>query len=150
MNYPQAADVWSTGILLVLLLVGQFPFEEGEDPWSRDLSRPSPSHASWMERLEARCTDHPRLAAALGKVSDECKDLLRRIFEPVDSKRITLEAIQQHPWYTKALPQRFAAAWEEMQAQQSTLTATLVRSSLDVVRVAVCMVVLAQVDATGE
>lgn len=124
--------MWSAGILLVLLLVGQFPFEEGEDPWN--LSRPSPSHASWMERLEARGATDPRLAAALAKVSDECKDLLRCIFEPADAKRITLEAIQQHPWYTKALPQRFADAWTEMQAQQAQLTATLARSSLDEVR----------------
>lgn len=37
-------------------------------------------------------------------VSAECKDLIRRMLTH-SKKRITVEEITQHPWFTKGLPQ---------------------------------------------
>lgn len=38
------------------------------------------------------------------RVSSECRDLLKRILVPDPLKRVTVDDIQQHPWYTKDLP----------------------------------------------
>lgn len=38
------------------------------------------------------------------RLSKECLDLLRRIFDPDPACRITLQQIRQHPWFIKNLP----------------------------------------------
>ncbi len=105
-----------------------------------------------MGKLQQRCEENPILASAFEKVSSDCKDLLWQIFEPVDSKRITLDGIQKHPWYVKPLTPRFAAAREEMQQQQAVLTASLAQTTLDEVCcwcVCVCVYVFTQAPHDG-
>ena len=38
------------------------------------------------------------------KLSEDCKSLLSRILVPDPTKRITIEAIYNSPWYLKNLP----------------------------------------------
>lgn len=38
------------------------------------------------------------------KVSDSCRDLLRRILVDKPEQRITIQGIQKHPWYVEDLP----------------------------------------------
>ena len=40
----------------------------------------------------------PHIQKAVEKLSKECMDLLNRIFVVDDKKRITIEAIKEHPW----------------------------------------------------
>lgn len=37
-------------------------------------------------------------------LSEQCLDLVRRIFVVAPTERITLEGIQQHPWFLQNLP----------------------------------------------
>jgi serine/threonine protein kinase len=38
------------------------------------------------------------------QLSDDCKDLITRIFVPDPNQRITLQEIKQHPWFLMKLP----------------------------------------------
>ena len=77
-------DIWSLGICLYIMLFEQLPFIKGEqtdrESFYRDLKN---------EELIFPEDD---------EVSNELKDLLKKILEKNPNKRITLEQIKQHPW----------------------------------------------------
>ena len=51
-------------------------------------------------------------------VSEDCKDLMRRIFVANPTDRITMSEIQAHPWYQQNLPLGLATFNERQLAQQ--------------------------------
>ena len=55
------------------------------------------------------------------QLSPECKDLMNRIFVIDAKKRITLEDIEAHPWYSMPLPPRLQAQLDRMDREQVTL-----------------------------
>lgn len=83
-------DIWSCGVILFVLLVGNTPWDE-------------PTSASW--EFEEYCR-------ANGKSSDElwqklpptALSLLRGMMCVDASKRFTFDRIRQHPWYTRKNP----------------------------------------------
>jgi hypothetical protein len=55
------------------------------------------------------------------QLSDACLDLLDKIFVIKAEQRITLDKIKVHPWFTKPLPGKYAAAERAIEAEQAVL-----------------------------
>ena len=85
-HYDTSADIWSLGVLLYIFLSGYMPF-------------PARSEEELYDKIvRVKYTfDHKEFL----KVSNEGKDLIKKllVFEP--KQRPTANEILQHPWFTK-------------------------------------------------
>ncbi|KAL6609923.1 hypothetical protein ACP70R_039892 [Stipagrostis hirtigluma subsp. patula] len=91
------ADVWSCGVTLYVMLVGAYPFEDQDDP--KNIRKT-------IERIAAvqyKIPDHIH-------ISDDCKQLISRIFVGNPLRRITMKEIKSHPWFLKNLPRELTEA----------------------------------------
>ncbi|KAJ0315025.1 hypothetical protein COL5a_012135 [Colletotrichum fioriniae] len=87
---PDLVDIWSCGVILFVLLVGNTPWDE-------------PSKGSWeyqeYVRTNGRSTD-----ALWGRIPSDTLSLLRGMMNIDPSKRFSFRQIRQHPWYTRQNP----------------------------------------------
>lgn len=85
-----AVDIWSCGVVLFVLLVGNTPWDE-------------PTEASWefqeYNRANGRTTDD-----LWAKLPTSVLSLLRGMMNVDSQKRFTFEYIRRHPWYTRSNP----------------------------------------------
>lgn len=82
-TYSLAADIWSCGCIMYVLLMGSFPFNGSSE------------RALYQCIRKGRYnTQHPVYAA----LSAEAKDLLARFLEVDPDRRITAAQALQHPW----------------------------------------------------
>jgi hypothetical protein len=82
----RAADVWSLGVFLFVLLAGCYPFE--------DPGRPRDVVEVVRRILAARYAFPPGL-----RVSAGCADLIGRILVADPKRRLSLAAVRMHPWF---------------------------------------------------
>jgi serine/threonine protein kinase len=82
-TYSVAADMWSMGCILYVLLVGAFPFNANSD---RAL-------LAAMRSVKYN-TKHPRWSA----ISNDAKDLLNQLLNPDPMHRLTAIGALQHHW----------------------------------------------------
>ena len=93
-RYGKAADMWSLGVILYVLLAGRQPFDD----------------TSLFDQIE---TAHYRLDGPGWKIiSKEAKDLLHRLLERDPTRRITAAQALQHKWFDGASPVAPANAME--------------------------------------
>lgn len=83
-----AADMWSCGVIIYAMVCGFLPFE---DPKTNKLYQK-------ILNAEYSIPDF---------VSDECKDLIRKILCTDPTKRLSIEGIRAHPWYKQAKVREF-------------------------------------------
>lgn len=65
------------------------------------------------------------------QLSNECRDLLDRIFEADVKKRITVDGIMQHPWYTQPLPSQYQSQLQHLEQVQVELEAHMKSRQID-------------------
>ena len=82
----EPVDVWSSGVVLFALLVGNTPWDE---PTSR-----SAEYVAYLSGELLRIDPWTRLSA-------DALSLLRRMMHPEPARRITLAQIQRHRWFTR-------------------------------------------------
>ncbi|OEL22987.1 Serine/threonine-protein kinase SAPK7 [Dichanthelium oligosanthes] len=97
----KTADVWSCGVTLYVMLVGAYPFEDPDDPknFRKTIGR--------IMSIQYKIPEYVH-------VSQDCKDLLSRIFVANSAKRITIREIRNHPWFLKNLPRELTEAAQAM------------------------------------
>ncbi|KOS12473.1 camk camkl chk1 protein kinase [Malassezia pachydermatis] len=82
----EPVDVWSSGVVLFAMLVGNTPWDEP--------TRRSPEYTAYLSGELFRVDPWTRL-------SGDTLSLLRKMMHPDPAKRITLAQIQRHRWFTR-------------------------------------------------
>lgn len=109
-NYDgKKADIWSCGVMLYVMLFGQYPFEtphapaQGPQPISQN---PQPTRMRhMMDRIVNMQWSIPDTIA----ISNECRELLCRMLVADPNQRISMDDIQKHQWFLTNLPPEAAA-----------------------------------------
>ncbi|KAI1209646.1 Pkinase-domain-containing protein [Annulohypoxylon truncatum] len=84
---PELVDIWSCGVILFVLLVGNTPWDE-------------PTKASW-EFIEYKKTNGRSSDDLWKRVPAEALSLLRGMINIEPKKRFSFAQIRQHPWFTR-------------------------------------------------
>eukprot|EP00347_Sterkiella_histriomuscorum_P018993 403343379 len=78
-------DVWSCGVILYAMLTGQLPFDEEQMP-------------NLFNRIKKGKYYMPNY------ISDDAKDLISRLLQPLPLKRIKLNDVKEHNWFKQDIP----------------------------------------------
>ncbi|KIZ04694.1 Serine/threonine-protein kinase SAPK10, putative [Monoraphidium neglectum] len=98
-NYDgKLADIWSCGVMLYVMLFGQYPFET-QVPGGPKMEADRRIR-SMMDRIVAMQWTIPDGV----EISAECRQLLGRMLVRDPDDRITMGEIFRHPWFTANLP----------------------------------------------
>lgn len=65
------------------------------------------------------------------QLSNECRDLLDRIFDADVKKRITVDGIMQHPWYMQPLPPQYQSQLQHLEQVQAEREAHISSRQID-------------------
>ena len=90
-QYDKKVDIWSLGILLYKLLYGKNPFDPNN-------GKPENENATEIRRRS--CTEKLKFPSYSVSVSEEARDLLKKMLEKDPTRRIDLNKIRQHPYLT--------------------------------------------------
>ncbi|KAL8480074.1 hypothetical protein ACS0TY_026854 [Phlomoides rotata] len=86
-NYGPEIDIWSAGVILYILLCGVPPF------WAE--TEQGVAQAIVRSVIDFKRDPWP-------KVSDNAKDLVKKMLNPDPSKRLTAQQVLEHPWLQNA------------------------------------------------
>ena len=87
-SYTQAADYWSLGAVLFVMLGGRYPFDGKAMPLEEQI----------------RTASYSMTSAAWQRVSEEAKDMVRGLLKVNPAERLKLEDCMVHPWLAGGVP----------------------------------------------
>ena len=73
----------------------------------------------------------PTIAANVGALSSDCRDLLDKIFVVDPKERITVAEIMKHPWFCSSMAEPYASSLEKMRSQNEALAEHMSKRELD-------------------
>jgi len=85
-GYTEACDMWSLGVMIYVVLCGMPPF------WG--------TYENQIKNMNAE--HYPLSDARWQKVSDDAKDLIRKLIRAKPEQRLTAEQALAHPWLVAA------------------------------------------------
>ncbi|EPS57584.1 hypothetical protein M569_17233, partial [Genlisea aurea] len=86
-NYGQEVDIWSAGVILYILLCGVPPF------WAE--TEQGVAQAIIRSVIDFKRDPWP-------KVSENARDLVKKMLDPDPRKRLTAQQVLEHPWLQNA------------------------------------------------
>ncbi|KAJ9514865.1 kinase-like domain-containing protein [Haematococcus lacustris] len=112
------ADVWAMGVLLCVMLIGKFPFE-GDSVSTMGVN--DPMKKVWVQQNKTTWSQNSLLKEQLPYLSPEAHDILDRMFELDEQKRIDLRGIMAHPWYNGPMRPHLDEALTKLQQEQESV-----------------------------
>ncbi|KAL5053607.1 hypothetical protein RYX36_034289 [Vicia faba] len=94
-------DVWSCGVMLYIMLVGEFPFGD-----QKDLQN--------LKKIMNQIMLVQYMIPDTVSMSRDCRNLLSCIFVANPMKRISMKEIKSHPWLLKKLPEESTKEGEDV------------------------------------
>eukprot|EP00879_Flechtneria_rotunda_P008273 GHRR01008666.1.p1 GENE.GHRR01008666.1~~GHRR01008666.1.p1 ORF type:complete len:401 (+),score=132.14 GHRR01008666.1:1544-2746(+) len=110
-------DVWASGVLLFVMLLGMFPFEMEDESYVNTAGL----YSIWIQQIRTSWQEHPHNNNSVQRLSPECRDLLDKMFDVNQDSRITVDQIIAHPWFKKPLPQKYEVALAQLQEEQRAI-----------------------------
>ncbi len=92
-NYGRECDYWSVGVLLYLLVTGQYAFDSVTKNRTEVFNKIKSGSFSFPDSVN-------------NKLSSECKDLINKMIVVDKKKRITGEEALNHSWFEKCLKKK--------------------------------------------
>ncbi|OMJ91760.1 hypothetical protein SteCoe_5661 [Stentor coeruleus] len=86
-NYNEKADIWSCGILAVIMLTGCYPYA---------------GNTSDELKEKIKTITSSEIIEKISQMSCEVQDLIKQMLETDPNKRITAEKARKHAWFNKA------------------------------------------------
>jgi serine/threonine-protein kinase SRK2 len=98
----KAADWWSAGVVLYVLLTGMYPFDPADPSFAREVVR---GHYSLPESLS---------------LTPACTHLLAQLLQATPQKRAIAETVVSHPWVQQDMPEGAMQLNEQLLRQQES------------------------------
>lgn len=79
-------DVWASGVLLFVMLLGMFPFEMEDENYVNTAGL----YSIWIQQIRTSWQEHPHNNSAVSRLTPECRDLLDKMFDVNQVGRVLL------------------------------------------------------------